>query len=115
MYGLKNTLTTFLFIGVFIAFFIGLVTILAKVFVVGAIIGLVLYAFFWLKNKLFPQPQNPLDQNFRKFRDSVYFYSKTTNNYGSYNKSDNNQSSASSQSRSYKSTGRIIDVEPEDQ
>lgn len=104
MYGLKNTFTTFLFIGIFIALFIGLIAILAKLFVIGVVIGLLLYAFFWLKNKLFPHAQNSTDQRFRKFRDGVYFYSKATHN---------SQSTSSSQSRESKSTGRIIDVEPE--
>ena len=37
---------------IIIAIFIGLLSILAYVFLIGAVIGLVLFGYFWLKNKL---------------------------------------------------------------
>lgn len=111
---LLNNLSGFLVFGVFIALFIGLLILLAKVMFYGIIIGAMLFAFFWVKKKILgesqvsrdfrEQFQNQFNQNARRY------YTKYR--YTSYTKKNSNGHSQESQTSTRQ--GRIIDIDPED-
>jgi hypothetical protein len=58
----SNTLVSFLALGVSIALFIGAILLLSWLFLVGAIIGGILYVALLIKQKFFPSPQPPKPQ-----------------------------------------------------
>lgn len=80
--------------------------------VVGVIIGFILFAGYWLKNKIFPNSQiSKNTQANRQQSESFFYYSDIRTN----SKADSSSSRAKAHSKNRSEhRGRIIDVEPDD-
>jgi len=61
-----NKLIPFVFLGIAIVAFAFGIVLLAYLFIFGALIGFILYLFYWIKHKFFPPKIQRIDRRTKK-------------------------------------------------
>lgn len=116
MFIVKNSLSGLLVLSLALVLFFIFFILLIKILILGGFIAIVVFSFYWVKNKLFPNSKQA--RKYKQFRDQVYSsqtYYRQARSAGAQTRAhykDINDCKSDNLSENNKS-GRIIDIDSE--